>query len=583
MSTEAPSALPRKKPNVLWWLAGGFVLLLLWFFFQLFGSTPPIIVSRETTYITEPLGPNGLPDYEKHVLEMYRDGVTPENNAAVLLWQALWPGGLDPKDYAAVAAELGLSEIPSSDDSLKLFHGNENQAAILAWLQTRGAAPVKDESEPVSEEDSDSPDSELVDKIIGQAMTSPWTSEQIPPLAEWVKANRAPLDLIVEATRRPRYYAPSPTLLDKNHDTLIAMLLPCLQGAREAARALSARAMLHVAENRLTEAWQDVFAMHRLAHLVAQGRTHFDQLVGMVISDMAGQVTTALLDSEHMTVELARQIQQELEALQSFSEVGNCLNGMERLSGLDAILYTKEHGIQSLIGMNGPEPESRSIVDAASVNWNIVLKRLNQWYDRLNEAAQLPPGEQRSAVLQQFDADMSAQASDIRTPGRIIAAFVNRNARSELFAEVVASLMLPAITAATTAEDRTNTNLELTRLAAALAVYRAEHKIYPTKLDELVPSVLKTLPVDLFHAKPFLYKRDGDGYLLYSAGPNGSDDGGSDDGGGNEQMSTLHGRELGDLPSGEQEAESRKIPTGADDLSIRVPRPVFEMPTLPKQ
>ena len=42
----------------------------------------------------------------------------------------------------------------------------------------------------------------------------PWMSEQIPPLAEWVAANQKPLDLIVEATKRPRYFSPSPTLIN---------------------------------------------------------------------------------------------------------------------------------------------------------------------------------------------------------------------------------------------------------------------------------------------------------------------------------------------------------------------------------
>ena len=92
MSTDVPFTPPKKKPNVLWWIAGLFLLLLLWFFFQLFGPSPPIIVSPSTTYITEPLSKGGLPDYEQYVLEMYRKGVTPENNAAVLIWPALWPG-----------------------------------------------------------------------------------------------------------------------------------------------------------------------------------------------------------------------------------------------------------------------------------------------------------------------------------------------------------------------------------------------------------------------------------------------------------------------------------------------------------
>ena len=68
--------------------------LLILFLLHLFRTDPPIVVARDTTYITGPLRPDGLPDYEKYVLELYRDGATPDNNAAVLLWQAIWPGDL---------------------------------------------------------------------------------------------------------------------------------------------------------------------------------------------------------------------------------------------------------------------------------------------------------------------------------------------------------------------------------------------------------------------------------------------------------------------------------------------------------
>jgi hypothetical protein len=108
MVSSSPNAapLPRKKRSILWFLAGVFLLLLGVFFFQLFGPDPRIVVSRQTTYITEPRGPGGLPDFERHVLEKYREGVTPQNNAATLIWKALWPGELQPGDYNAVVAEL---------------------------------------------------------------------------------------------------------------------------------------------------------------------------------------------------------------------------------------------------------------------------------------------------------------------------------------------------------------------------------------------------------------------------------------------------------------------------------------------
>jgi hypothetical protein len=258
MSKPAPDqiVLPRKKPNILWWIAGVLVLLLGLFFYQLFGPSPRIVVSPQTTYITEPLRPDGLPDFERYVLERYREGVTPENNAAVLLWQALGPGELDREHYAVVAAELGLREIPSEHESLVPLQSKVNRVQVAQWLREQATDQAEEQAtdDGMDEEEFGFADAatssggmdpydELAEQVLDQAMSRPWTSDQLPVLAGWVAANEEPLALIVEASRRPRYYSPSPSLLDDERELLIAMLLPGGQGAREAARALSVRAM----------------------------------------------------------------------------------------------------------------------------------------------------------------------------------------------------------------------------------------------------------------------------------------------------------------------------------------------------
>jgi hypothetical protein len=118
-----------------------------------------------------------------------------------------------------------------------------------------------------------------------------------------------------------------------------------------------------------------------------------------------------------------------------------------------------------------------------------------------------------------------------------------------------------------------NTTLELTRLAAALAVYRVEHNAYPEKLDDLEPRELNQLPVDLYNGKSFLYRRDGMGYLLYSVGANGADDGGS-----HEQWGVAEGQWLNQLDETEAERLRAEIRAGADDIAIRLPRPAFALP-----
>ena len=139
------------------------------------------------------------------------------------------------------------------------------------------------------------------------------------------------------------------------------------------------------------------------------------------------------------------------------------------------------------------------------------------------------------------------------------------------------ALFLPAVSAVFDAEDRANTLLELERLAAALAVYRAEHGSYPDKLESLVPGVIAKLPVDIYNNKPFIYKRTSDGYLLFSVGANGNDDGGS-----NENEQVVEGQPTSDLDISEGDKLREKIPKGADDWSIRMPQPPFKVPMVPK-
>jgi hypothetical protein len=84
---------------------------------------------------------------------------------------------------------------------------------------------------------------------------------------------------------------------------------------------------------------------------------------------------------------------------------------------------------------------------------------------------------------------------------------------------------LPAITQYVEAEDRWAMRLELSKLGFALASYRADRGAYPTRLADLVPDYVSEVPKDLFNDSELCYRLEGKGYLLYSVGANGKDDG----------------------------------------------------------
>ena len=71
--------------------------------------------------------------------------------------------------------------------------------------------------------------------------------------------------------------------------------------------------------------------------------------------------------------------------------------------------------------------------------------------------------------------------------------------------------------------------VDLLRLAVALRLYRREHGSYPADLNALQPQYLPAVPLDPFMNKPFIYRREGKGFLLYSFGENRLDDGGAVD------------------------------------------------------
>ena len=89
---------------------------------------------------------------------------------------------------------------------------------------------------------------------------------------------------------------------------------------------------------------------------------------------------------------------------------------------------------------------------------------------------------------------------------------------------------------------------ELDKLGFALAAYRADHGAYPARLADLARDYVAKLPKDVFNDSELHYRLDGKGYLLYSVGANGKDDGG-------------------------KSREDRKKGEDWDDLVVRVPAP----------
>jgi len=569
------------------WLAAAAVLFIAWFCWQLFGSDPPIIVSKQTTYITEPLRSDGLPNYSKRMLSLLREGVTPENNAAVVMWQTLGLNcdydQISADDWQLLDGELSLGPPPAPDQVLTVVHCQENRAAVLRWLSERTpnwpGAPIED---PAALAEINLTHDDLnVDSIIDGALESPWQRDDLPPLATWVDRNQHLLDVLVDASGRTRFSSPSPGMLrDQETPLVVVSTFAQISLSRAIARALRLRAMLNIGEGSPERAWQDLLAIHRWARLIAQGPFVIDQLVAIAIENNAFAAITTLLGSTSLSPELARQVLQDLSHLRPLSRVADVLDQGERLYLLDAITAGSRKGLGSFIAadLNSGEnkPSAFQPLDRITVDWNASLTEANAWCDRIAAACRLPTYSERTRAFERLAAEFQNQETQSFRGTRWTLAPLSIEVRSDMLATKTIGCLMPTFAPSLNVQDAANTRQSLAQLAAALAVYRADHGDYPEALEDLVPDIIPTLPTDLYLAKPFIYKRDADGYLLYSTGENGFDDGGS-----NEQREILAGREIGwnDDPATEQLRQ--QIPAGADDLSIRVPRLPFNLPTPP--
>lgn len=64
------------------------------------------------------------------------------------------------------------------------------------------------------------------------------------------------------------------------------------------------------------------------------------------------------------------------------------------------------------------------------------------------------------------------------------------------------------------------------RAGIACRVFKGRTGQYPESLEALVPGLLNEVPTDPFTGKPLVYRREGDGFIVYSLGSNQKDDGG---------------------------------------------------------
>jgi acetyl esterase/lipase len=479
-----------------------------------------VTISKETTYITGPLRKDGYPDYVAALNEQMKKGVTPENNSAVLFWQAMGPEEIAPKLRARFFTTLEMHQPPENGDyfvsSDKYFQRLRNSKdPRLPHLVASQRDPVWDQ--------------------FNEAMERPWSRERFPALAGWLAANEKPLGLLVRATKRSLRYDPL-LCTNSDHELVLGVLLFGADQSRELGRALERRATLRLGNGKLDEAWDDLLACHRLGRLEGQGPTLVEALVAVALDSIACAGDQAVLQTATLSSKQIAKMRDDLEHLPPMPKMADKIDIAERFVFLDCLRACAREGFEMVISMeadlgrksNTPLHSWLEEKTWESLDWNLIFRMGNSWYDRMVSVSRLPSGSARSAAVGKFDKDvraLDADSKDLMSLRTSTLTGSRRQAVSEKVGRFLVGLLLPAASAAVKAEDRGTMQFEVTKLGFALAAYHADHGAYPKQLIELSPRYVAKLPGDVFAGGgPLRYEQKGAGYLLYSVGPNGNDD-----------------------------------------------------------
>jgi hypothetical protein len=506
------------------------VLLILWIVIAGFAARyvyiltrpgVPLAISRETTSLTGPLRKDGRPDYVALLNQRASRGVTPENNAAVPFWKAMGPSAIATQYRPAYFQMLGIPPLPENGDYFVDFD------RFVAGRKNAGdTATAAAATDPVRES-------------MYAAMKRPWSKQAFPALADWLAANEKPLALLVEASKRPRRYDP---LVCGEKTPLIAVPFPAFMAYRVANDALVVRAMYRLGEGNVDEAWDDLLTCHRLARLMGQGQ--------MIAESRANESAAcigdrALLQHGRLTEAQIAKMREDLDRLPPRPEMADKVDVAERFTYLDSVLVFSRDKPASYRARSATRKqlqhldmgESRiaatdRILDCAGdprVDWNVALRMGNAWFDRFVAAMRAPAHAKRRQAAEKLDQELNTLSRAV-SEGRLPDPWLPKNPhefRSQLVGAACLVSLSPSAVLSIGGDDGDRMQLELTKLAFALAAYHAEHGAYPAKLAELGPKYTDKVPKDVFNNDADLhYTREGPGYLLYSVGINGKDDGG---------------------------------------------------------
>ena len=446
---EAMVILPKKRLGCLGRLAKYvvlFLLLLAAFVYWNFLRTPRLVISKETTYITEPLTSDGKRvDYFAALeREFYPPEMKTDNNGYRMIIRALGKAEDDRYDLqgskieldtqartAQVYEKLGLD--PTIKPTMTCVESYD-------FLRDYGTAKGLDRKQAFTLEEK---------------LWKPWTLDDLPMMKPWLEQVGPVLDLVSQAVRKPVYRFPL-IRSDEKATFVEFTVLGELQRTRSFARILLARAYYRIGTGDIDGAIDDVITCARLGRHVERQGTMTTYLVGIATEGMATSVGVAANRESQPTQEQIKRLVDELDAIPPRPDIDRMWLAAryDTLATLQAVAVGDEP-LAGLLSLGLNEQKRPGVATNFSVDWNIVMRRVNQFYDDLDKARGL------------------------QSPARFALGDLLISSRSRRLSDFLGGLCLPTSQVVREASRHLDCRSNLRRITLAMLLYECEHGTLP--------------------------------------------------------------------------------------------------------
>ena len=351
--------------------------------------------------------------------------------------------------------------------------------------------------------------------IVGEAEEPPigegLSGEALAAARQHLSDNQRTLKLLHEAAGMDRSRYPV--------DFTQGLATPMVHGSklRHAARLLRLEAVVHATDGESGQAAQSIIDILQSAGSLKNEPSLISQFVRMACQFEA-------IESFRQTAALTRMSRGELKRLAKAFKRAQDGAGRSMKRGMVAsvttILSIDDKDLRGFVGSGGLRSTTAGHLEGAWHITSFLLYELSGLADM--DRMEIAGYVERVGGI--FDRPPSGRLAAARSIEKNLRPSGTSAIGSSL--HVLRGLALPAMSQTVEAHLQSLARLRSARGATAVERFRLDHGRLPKDLSELTSDYLDSVPTDPFDVKPLRYRATEKGYVIYSVGEDGKDDGG---------------------------------------------------------